>query len=427
MLVSCQNDGTFDGIYTSNCRLIDGNTIKDTIMALTDTTLRNLKPEEKTYRRSDGGNMFIEVKPTGSKLWRMAYRFEGKQKLLSFGKYPAVSLAKARDRRADAKALLADGIDPMAQAKADKEERAALHEHTFAIIAAELVAKLRKEGKAETTLKKKQWLIDKANADFGDMPIRDLKPATVLECVKKVEALGNYESAKRLRSTIGQVCRYAVATARAENDPTYALRGALIAPTVTHMAAATNREDFERIVKAIWLYDRGALATRAALKLMALLYTRPGEMRQAYWPEFDLDAATWTIPASRMKMRREHVKPLPALAVDILRRLQAETGSNYRVFTSNISRDRPMSENTMNQALRRMGFEKDEMTSHGFRASASSLLNESGLWNPEAIEAELAHIGSNQIRAAYHRATYWEERVKMADWWAGEILQWLTK
>jgi len=367
--------------------------------------------------------MHLYVTPKGAKRWRLAYDFNGKEKLMSFGKYPAVSLAKARERRAAAKALLADGIDPMAQAKADKQEHAAKTEQTFANIAAELVAKLRKEGKAEVTLKKKQWLIDKANADFGDMPIRDLDPATVLACVKKVEALGNYESAKRLRSTIGQVCRYAVATARATNDPTYALRGALIAPTVTHMAAATNRDDFARIIKAIWAYESGAPATRAALKLMALLYTRPGELRLALWEEFNLDAATWTIPAARTKMRREHIKPLPKMAVNILRQLQAETGNNYRVFSSAIARDKPISENTMNQALRRMGFEKDEMTSHGFRASASSLLNESGLWNPDAIEAELAHMGADQVRRAYHRATYWEERVKMADWWAEEIAE----
>ena len=189
------------------------------------------------------------------------------------------------------------------------------------------------------------------------------------------------------------------------------------------MAAATNREDYARVVQAIWNYHSGSITTRAALKLMALLYPRPGELRQAYWSEFDLDAATWTQPAERTKMRREHVKPLPALAVDILRRLQADNGGGARVFPSTFSRDRPMSENTMNQALRRMGFERDEMTSHGFRASASSLLNESGHWNPDAIEAELAHVGSNQIRKAYHRATYWEERVRMCEWWASEILE----
>jgi integrase len=158
---------------------------------------------------------------------------------------------------------------------------------------------------------------------------------------------------------------------------------------------------------------------------MSLLYTRPGEMRLALWEEFDLEKATWTIPAARTKMRREHVKPLPKMAVEILRQLQFETGSNYRVFPSSIARDKPISENTMNQALRRMGYEKDEHTSHGFRASASSLLNESGKWNEDAIEAELAHVGADQVRRAYHRARYWDERVKMADWWANELQEML--
>ena len=367
--------------------------------------------------------MFLHVKKTGTKLWRLAYDFEGKAKTLSFGKYPHVSLAQARERRAEAKALLAQGIDPSEQKKVDKETSAAKHEHTFSIIAAELLEKLIAEDKAEGTIKQKRRFHELANADLADRPISEITAAEVLKVLKRAEAKGNYETARRLRTNIGQVFRFAIATARAENDPTFALRDALIAPKVTHMAAATNREDYTRVVKAIWNYHSGSITTRAALKLMALLYTRPGEMRQAYWSEFDLEAATWTVPASRMKMRREHVKPLPALAVDILRRLQADQGGGDRVFPSTFSRDRPMSENTMNQALRRMGFERDEMTSHGFRASASSLLNESGLWNPDAIEAELAHIGSNQIRAAYHRATYWEERVKMADWWAGEIIE----
>jgi len=390
-------------------------------MPLTDTQVRHLKSKEKAYKVADGGGLYIHVTATGSKLWRMRYRSDGKEQLLSFGAYPEVSLARAREKRQDAKALLADGIDPMAKQKADRNERAALNAHTFANIAAELVDKLRKEGKAETTLKKKKWLIDMANKDFGAHPIRDITPPMILTALRKVEALGNHESAKRLRSTIGQVFRYAIATARADNDPTYALRGALIAPKVTHMAAATNREDFASLVRAIWTYEAGSPSTRAALKLMALLYTRPGELRLALWEEFDLEAAIWTIPESRTKMRREHVKPLPAMAVEILRQLQAETGSNHRAFPSLIARDRPISENTMNQALRRMGFAKDEHTSHGFRASASSLLNESGLWNEDAIEAELAHVGSDQVRRAYQRSRFWEERLRMADWWAKEI------
>ena len=391
-------------------------------MSLTDTRIRNLKNEGKAYKVADGGGLYIQVSATGSKLWRMRYRWEGREKVLSFGTYPAVSLAKARAKQREAKALLADNIDPSAQAKAEKAARIAKTEHTFSKIAGELVEKLRKEGKAEVTLTKKNWLIGMASADFGDLPIREITSPQILETLRKVEAKGNYETAKRLRSTIGQVFRYAIATARAENDPTYALRGALIAPKVSHMAAATTQEDFAKLVRAIWAFEGSAPSTRAALKLMALLYTRPGELRLALWGEFDLEKRVWTIPAARTKMRREHTKPLPQMAIEILETLRFETGSNYRVFPSLIVRDRPISENTMNQALRRMGFEKDEHTSHGFRASASSLLNESGLWNEDAIEAELAHVGADQVRRAYHRARYWDERVKMADWWAGEIL-----
>ena len=390
-------------------------------MSLTDVSLRRLKPDAKPYRQSDGGGLFVEVRPNGSKLWRLAYRFEGKQKLLAFGAYPDVTLGRAREKRQEAKALLADGIDPSAKAKADKQARLAITEHTFRNISAELVDKLRKEGKAGVTLKKKQWLLDMAIRDFGDQPIEEIDAPRILKTLRKVEAAGNYESAKRLRSTIGQVFRYAIATARADNDPTYGLRGALIAPKVAHMAAATTREEFAEVIRAIWAYDGGAPSTRAALKLLALLYTRPGELRLALWEEFDLEKGIWVIPAARTKMRREHVKPLPKLAVDILQLLKAETGSSYRVFPSAIARDKPISENTLNQALRRMGFEKDQHTSHGFRASASSLLNESSLWNYDAIEAELGHVGTDEVRRAYHRARYWEERVRMAAWWSEQV------
>lgn len=396
-------------------------------MPLTDTKIRNLKPKQKPYKVADGGGLYVQVTPQGSKLWRCRYRFEGVEKLLSFGAYPVVSLVRAREKRFETKKLLAEGIDPRAKEKADKAEKEAITEHTFEKIAQELVAKLRHEGKAEVTLKKKQWLLDMAIADFGQMPVRDVTPALILSTLRKVEARGIYETAKRLRSTIGQVFRYAVATARVDSDPTYSLRGALIAPKVSHMAAIISRKDFGRLVQAIWEYEDGAPSTRAALKLMILLYPRPGELRLSLWEEFDLENATWTIPAARAKMRREHVKPLPKLAIEILEKLQFETGSNYRVFPSAIARDKPISENTMNQALRRMGFQKDEHTSHGFRASASSLLNESGRWNEDSIEAELAHRGADQVRRAYHRARYWEERVKMADWWASEIRSFLKE
>ncbi|MEL6956471.1 MAG: Arm DNA-binding domain-containing protein [Pseudomonadota bacterium] len=218
-------------------------------MPLTDTQLRQLKPKEKPYKVADGGGLLIHVTPNGSKLWRLRYRVDGVEKLMALGAYPDLSLARAQEKRQDAKALLADGIDPMAKAKVEKAEEAALSEHTFERIAAELVEKLRREGKAETTLSKKQWLHDMANAEFGSQPITAITRVMILKALKAVEAKGHYETAKRLRSTVGQVFRYAIASARAETDPTLALRGALIAPKVSHMAAATDWDHFGRIIR----------------------------------------------------------------------------------------------------------------------------------------------------------------------------------
>ena len=390
-------------------------------MPLTDLKIRSLKPEDKPRRYTDGGNLFVEVRPSGSKLWRYAYKFDGKQKLMALGSYPEVSLAKARKKRTEARALLIDGIDPMQQAKVDKLEQKALTEHTFSALADELLEKNRKEGLAETTLSKKGWLLGIANEDLADMPVTQIKPTHVLVPLRRVEAAGNYETARRLRAVISQVFRYAVATARAEHDPTAGLRGALITPKVTHRPAIVEREKFAGLIRAIWTYD-GAIETKAGLQLMALLYPRPGELRLSKWDEYDLKKREWTIPAERTKMRREHKKPLSSAAVDILSRLHNMTGDEPFVFISQLSRGKPISENTLNGSLRRLGFSKDEMTSHGFRASASSLLNESGEWRPDAIEAELAHMGADQVRKAYHRATYWDQRVQMSEWWAGEVL-----
>lgn len=391
-------------------------------MKLTDLHIRKLKPGPRTARYSDGHGLFLEITPQGSKLWKMAYRFDGKQKTLSFGKYPFVTLLRAREKCAEAKAQLYDGLDPREKEKAEAAVKVALTEHTFAKIAAELLEKRRKEGISKATLQKKRWFIDLANRDLGDRPVTEIKPAEILVPLRKQEALGNYETARRLRSSIGQVFRYAVATARADTDPTFALRDALITPKVQHLAAMNERADFANLLQTIWTYPGGAEITRTALKLMALLYTRPGELRLAHWKEFDFEKRVWTIPEERMKMRRPHKKPLAEPVIEILRDLKSQTGSRTRVFPSLTGNDRPISENTMNQALRRMSFSREEMTSHGFRSSASSLLNESGLWNPDAIEAELAHADTNQIRRIYHRALYWEERVKMADWWAQEVL-----
>lgn len=242
-------------------------------------------------------------------------------------------------------------------------------------------------------------------------------PADVLAALQKVERRGRHETARRLRSTIGSVFRYAVATTRADNGPTFALRGALTTPVVKPRAAVTDPRAFGALLRAIDGFD-GQPTTHAALKLMALLFPRPGELRMAEWTEFDLDAAVWTIPAMRTKMRRVHRVPLPRQAVPILKALGEVTGNGRLVFPCVRTTARPISENTLNAALRRLGYSKDQATAHGFRATASTLLNESGKWNADAIERQLAHVENNDVRRAYARGEHWAERVQMMTWWS---------
>ncbi len=390
-------------------------------MPLTDRQIRSFKTPEKPKKVSDGEGLHLLLTPNGSRLWRFSYRFAGSQKTLALGAYPHVTLAVARQKRDLAKGQLVVGIDPSQQQKVEKAEAKVAHGNTFGAIADELLKKETREGRAKTTLNKKQWVLSLARPALERRPIKDITASEILAVLRKVEAQGNYETARRLRATVGQVFRFAIATARAENDPTFGLKGALTAPKVVHRAAITDWQCLAGLVRCVWDYE-GSYETRAALKLMALLYPRPGELRLADWSEFDLKKATWTIPAPRTKMRREHKKPLPGAAVEILQDLHQLTGHRPLVFPSVSSPKRPISENTMNAALRRMGFTKVEMTSHGFRATASTLLNESGKWNPDAIEAELGHVGADEVRRAYHRAAYWEERVEMGEWWSSETL-----
>jgi integrase len=263
--------------------------------------------------------------------------------------------------------------------------------------------------------------LDFARPDLGERHIGEISAAEVLDVLRKVEARGRLESARRLRSTIGGVFRLAIATARADNDPTFALRGALTAPQVTHRAAIVEPKGFGALLRAVWGYE-GQPATHAALKLAALLFPRPGELRTAEWSEFDLEAdqPVWTIPAAKTKMRREHAVPLPVQAVAILRELHAITGRGRLAFPGIRTATRPISENTLNGALRRLGYAKEEMTSHGFRAVASTLLNESGKWSADAIERALAHQDEDAVRRAYARGRHWEERVRMMQWWADQ-------
>lgn len=385
-------------------------------MSLTDVAVRKAKPGDKPYKLADGGGSFLLVNPNGSKWWRLKYRFEGKEKLLALGTYPSTGLADARDKRDAARKLLQAGIDPSAQRKAAKvagTERAA---NSFAVIAEEWLAK--QAGRmAPATLEKARWTLDDLVLPWiGHRPIADIDPPEMLSLLQRIEARGAHETAHRTKQRCGQIFRYAIATHRATRDPTADLRGALTPARVTHRAAVTDPGKVGELLRAIDGYT-GGFVVRCALKLAPLVFARPGELRQAEWTEIDLDGAQWRIPAGKMKMREEHTFPLSLQAVAVLREIQPLTGNGKYVFPSERSRARPMSDGTVNAALRRMGFDKDTMTGHGFRAMASTRLNEMG-WSPDVIERQLAHAERNKVRAAYNRAQYLEDRKRMMQAWA---------
>jgi integrase len=391
---------------------------RGTSMALTDARCRNFKPGSAFKKLSDSGGLQLWVQPTGSRLWRMAYRYGGKQKLLALGTYPATSLSAARQARDEAKRTLAEGLDPGAVRKAAKTA-ASLPGNSFGEIADEFREKARREGAADATLAKLDWLLA-FTKPVRERPVRDIGASDVLAILRQVEAGGRYETARRLRSTVSGVFRYAVATARAEHDPTFALRGALTRPKPQSRAALTDSEGFAGLLRAMDAFQ-GQPTTGAALHLMALLFPRPGELRAAEWSEVQLADAVWTIPAVRTKSRRPHRVPLAPQAITIFDGLRNLTGSGRLVFPSVRTPLRPLSENTLNASLRRLGYGREEATAHGFRASASTLLNESGLWNPDAIERQLAHVESNDVRRAYARGEHWEERVRLMHWWANHL------
>jgi integrase len=386
-------------------------------MPLTEMRIRSAKPSATIVKLSDGGGLQLWITPDGAKRWRLAYRFASGQKTLALGVYPATGLRDARDARDAAKRLLNDGIDPAQHRRAENMKRAATYTNTFDAIASELLEKKRRERKADRTIKKFEWFMSLARPGIGSRPIADLSAPEILAVLRPIEAGGRQETAKKLRGAIGQVFRFAVATGRAQGDPTNALRGALSAPVVNHRAAIIEPKAFGGLLRAIESYE-GAPETPAALELLALTFVRPGELRAAEWAEFELATRVWEIPAAKMKMKRPHRVPLAPQAVAILRDLHSITGQGKFLFPSIRSTTRCMSENTINAALRRLGFAKDEMTGHGFRSAASSMLNESGLWNADAIERQLAHAEKDNIRRAYARAEFWEERVRMMTWWA---------
>ncbi len=392
---------------------------------LTDSAIRSLKAPAKPLKLTDGLGLHLLVSTSGSRLWRLAYRFGGKQKQLALGAYPDISLAKARERRDEARRLIAEGIDPSVRKRLDKIATKAKHSNTFRIYADQLLDKKRRSDRAPATLDKTAWLLDFANAGLGDRPIADITAPEILAVLRKVEARGRLETARRLRAVISEVFRLAIVESAATTDPTFGLRGALVSPKVKHRAAIIEPKALGALLRAIDGYD-GQETTHAALRLMPVLFPRPGELRLAEWSEFDFEGARWTIPAARMKMRRDHQVPLPRQAIAILEDLRKLTGYGKLVFpgygrgsrAGKPVEPRPISENTMNAALRRLGYGPDEVTSHGFRATASTLLNESGKWSSDAIERALAHEESDDVRRAYARGQHWAERVQMAQWWA---------
>lgn len=385
-------------------------------MPLTDTKVRNAKPSAKPYKLADEKGLFLLVTPAGSRGWRVKYRWQGKEQLLSCGVYPDTSLANARKARDDVRQKLAEGINPSLSRKHAKLLALQAAEDTFEAVAHEWMAKHIDEwtplyGERMAVRLKKDvfpWL--------GSRPIGEIKAAELLLVLKRIEARGALVVAKRMRQSCGGIFRYAVATGRAERDIAVDLRDALKSGAERHHASIIEPNAVGELLRAISGYT-GEFITSCALRLAPLVFVRPGELRHAEWKEIDLDAAEWRLPADKMKARAPHIVPLSKQAVAILRELHPLTGQGKYVFPGVRSRQRPMSENTILAALRRMGYTKEQMTGHGFRSMASTLLNEQG-WNKDAIERQLAHGERNKVRAAYNYAEHLPERRRMMQEWA---------
>lgn len=388
-------------------------------MALTDTFVKQVKHSGVSAgdKHADGGGMYLLVK-SGNKYWRMDYRFADKRKTLALGVYPAVSLAKARARRDKARELLADGIDPSTAKQEDKQAKADAAANTFEKVARDWLVKTKAKRAEITHLKVATWLEKDAFPFIGNMPISTIGPRDVLDkVVRKVEARGAIDTAHRLKQLCGQVFRYAVVTGLAERDVTTDLREALVTKTTKHHAAITEPKQVGDLMRSIFAYT-GHPCTVAALKLTPLVFVRPGELRTMEWAELDLDAAEWRIPGSKMKMKVEHLVPLCTQAVELLRSVQPVTGHGRYVFPSLRTGERPMSENTINGAVRAMGYSKEAHTAHGFRATARTILDEVLGERVDLIEHQLAHTVKDANGRAYNRTAHLPARRVMMQTWA---------
>ena len=387
-----------------------------TRMKLSFLDIKNARPEDKPYRISDGDGLSVQVQPNGHKLWRFRYRFAGVEKLLALGSFPATSLADARAKRDAARVALEKGIDPNVQKKLDKITAVQKARNTFGAIAEEYIENLRERGAAKTTISKNKWLLQDLASAIANRPIAELTPAELLHLLKLVEKSGRRETARRLRGVLGTVFRYAVVTLRANSDPTFALQGALLPPNTKSRSAITDEKRLGALLRSVDGFE-GFPTIRAALQFLALTFARPGEVRGATRDEFNFEKSVWRISAARTKTRRPHDVPLSRQALAIVKDVWPLSEHFTLVFPSIISKKRPLSENTFNSTLRRLGYGQDEMSAHGFRSSASTILNEHG-FNPDVIEAALGHQEQNAIRRAYNRAIYWPERVSLMQKWA---------
>ncbi|MFC1665529.1 tyrosine-type recombinase/integrase [Pseudomonadota bacterium] len=389
-------------------------------MSLTDTGIRNAKPREKQHKLYDAQGLYLLITPNGGKWWRHKYRVAGKEKLLSLGTYPEVSLKLAREKRDEHRRLLANKEDPGEHRKIRKREDLALSNNSFEVIAREWHTKMSRkwsDGHAGDVLRR----LDKDLFPWlGNEPLQKIAAPDLLETLRRIEKRGAIETAHRTLQYCGQIFLYAIATGRGERNPAADLKGALPPVKKTRMASILEPKRIGELLNAIDGYS-GEFVTRCALQLAPLLFVRPGELRKAEWREFDLDQAEWRIPPQKMKARRPHTVPLSRQAVAILNELQPLTGKCKYVFPGIRTKSRPMSENTVNAALRRMDFAKEEMTGHGFRSIASTLLNEQG-WSSDAIERQLAHVESNEVRAAYNHAQHLPERREMMQAWSNYLM-----
>jgi len=378
--------------------------------------VRNAKPKEKFYKLSDSGGLYLHVTENGSKLWRLKYRYDGKQKLLAFGSYPEISLQDARQKRDETRKQLANKIDPGAIRKAQKQVKTESTE-TFEIIAREWHAKFTPSWNSRHA----EGLLKRLERDVfpyvGAMPIKEIKAIELLKVLRRVESRGALESTHRIRAICGQVFRYAIATGRAERDPAADLRGALPTVQTINRAAITEPVKVGELLRAIDGYQ-GGFVVQCALRFAPLVFVRPGELRHAEWSEIDFENAEWNIPAGKMKMKEPHLVPLSQQAIEILKEIKNLTGASRYVFPSGRSFDRPMSDNAILAALRRMGYEKSEMSGHGFRAMARTILDEVLQVRPDFIEHQLAHAVRDPNGRAYNRTSHLAERKKMMQTWA---------